>query len=188
MGGEGARSPRSASPNSESHPTPTTTPEPGTLTIAPTLSHEGPAHDDPLVGLPHDGNARAITLGGDVPGNAGLFGTATDVAAFGEALRTGRLFGAPATVRSLTSQIPPEVGGHTLMFYAQPNPLNPIGDLLSPRAVGHSGFTGTALVIDPEYDLTVAVITNCVLLPGAKPKWLRVRRRLMNAIAGTLRR
>lgn len=154
--------------------------------IAPTVSQEGPGKGEPLVGVVHDGNARGIEAGsGSVSGNAGLFGTAADVAAFGEAVRTGRLFGAPATARCLESQIRPEVGGHTLLFFAQPNGLTPVGDLISDRAVGHSGFTGTSLVIDPATNLTVAVLTNSVYTDG-KGKWLPLRRRFMNALSAAL--
>ena len=150
--------------------------------IAPTVSEEGPNHDAVLTGMVHDGNARGI---GGVSGNAGLFGTAEDVATFGEAVRVGRYFSAPTRARILTTQTDPAVGSHSLLFFARGNPLCPVGDLLSPRAVGHSGFTGTALVIDPEYDLTVAVLTNAVF-HGGKSRWLRLRRHFMNSLAASL--
>nr|CAA9232977.1 Beta-lactamase class C-like and penicillin binding proteins (PBPs) superfamily [uncultured Armatimonadetes bacterium] len=161
--------------------------------IAPTRSDEtvGEGEDagKHIVGLVHDGNARGV---GGVSGNAGLFGTAREVAAFGDAVRQGgacsqRLFGAPTTARVLASQIKPEVGAHTLLFFAQGNGLCPSGDLLSPRAVGHSGFTGTLLTLDPEYDLTVAVLTNRVFSdPTDGSKWLGVRRKFLNALAAAL--
>jgi CubicO group peptidase (beta-lactamase class C family) len=154
--------------------------------VAPTISREGPDKDTPLTGVVHDGNARGIEKqDGDVSGNAGLFGTAADVAAFGEAIRTGRLFGPPTTARVLSSQISPAVGGHSLLFFAQPNGLCPAGDLFSDRAVGHSGYTGTVLLIDPTYDLTVAVLTNSVYGEG-KASWLILRRRFLNALAASL--
>jgi CubicO group peptidase (beta-lactamase class C family) len=151
--------------------------------IAPTRSGEGPGHDDPLVGVVHDGNARSL---GGISGNAGLFGTASDVARFGEGVRDGAFFGAPTRARALASEIAPSLGAHTLLFFGGGNPLCPTGDLLSRRAVGHSGFTGTVLVIDPEYDLTVAVLTNAVYGAG-KTHWLGLRRRFLNALASSLR-
>ena len=160
--------------------------------IAPTRSAEKAAEGEDkeaaLVGVVHDGNARGI---GGVSGNAGLFGTARDVATFGEAMRQGgacgqRLLGAPTLARVLASQVKPEIGAHTLMFFAQGNGLCPAGDLLSPRAVGHSGFTGTVLTLDPEYDLTVAVLTNRVLTDPDGAKWLPLRRRFLNALAAAL--
>jgi serine-type D-Ala-D-Ala carboxypeptidase len=150
--------------------------------IAPTVPQEGPNKGERLVGTVHDGNARGI---GGVSGNAGLFGTAKDVATFGEALRAGRLFGAPTRARIFENQVDPAVGAHTFLFFAQGNGFCPAGDLLSPRAVGHSGFTGTVLTIDPAHDLTVAVLTNSVFGDG-KPGWLNLRRRFLNALASAL--
>jgi CubicO group peptidase (beta-lactamase class C family) len=153
--------------------------------IAPTISREGPGKDIALFGTVHDGNARAI---GGVSGNAGLFGNAVDVARFGESLRVGGehgLFGTPTLHRIFNSQIKPEVGFHTLMFFAQGNGYCPAGDLLSPQAVGHSGYTGTLLTIDPTYNLTVALLTNSVFIDG-KANFLTYRRRFLNALAATI--
>lgn len=161
--------------------------------VAPTVAAEGPEGTPgtptelPLCGIVHDGNARGI---GGVSGNAGLFGTAREVASFGNALLhpegDARLFGAPTLARIFANQVRPGVGGHSLMFFAEGNGLNPSGDLLSDRAVGHSGFTGTVLTIDPEFDLAVAVLTNSVFSSGGKTKWLPLRRRFLNALAAAL--
>jgi serine-type D-Ala-D-Ala carboxypeptidase len=158
---------------------------------APTMSNEGPdatlASLVTLQGVVHDGNARGISCeNSGVSGNAGLFGNAYDVARFGESLRNpGKLFGTPTLRRVFENQLRPEVGGHTLLFFANPNGLNPTGDILSSRAVGHSGFTGTVLTIDPTFDLTVCVLTNAVYGDG-KDEWLRTRRKFMNALAAAV--
>jgi CubicO group peptidase (beta-lactamase class C family) len=125
-----------------------------------------------------------------------LFGTAFDVARFGDAVRQSatpgsgtRLFGTPTAARALVPQTGPEVAGgpHTLLFFARNNPLCPAGDLLSPQAVGHSGFTGTLLSLDPAYDLTVALLTNRVFAdPENGAAWLLARRRFLNALAAAL--
>lgn len=168
---------------------PTTSGEgPGLATVAAAASPDAGAPAVELCGVVHDGNARGI---GGVSGNAGLFGTAFEVARFGESLLRPerlphRLFGAPTLARALSSQVKPEVGGHTFLFFANPNGLNPTGDLLSPRAVGHSGFTGTVLLVDPEYDLAVGLLANAVHAKGAKGKWLPLRRRFLNALAASL--
>lgn len=167
--------------------------------VAPTRSKEKiDAGDDPetaLIGVVHDGNARAIEHGGDVSGNAGLFGTARDVAAFGEALRRSaqgattcgeQLFGAPTLARCLENQIKPSVGAHTLLFFAQGNGYCPAGDLLSPRTVGHSGYAGTLLTLDPAHDLTVVLLTNRVFSDPDGAKWLSTRRKFLNALAAAL--
>jgi serine-type D-Ala-D-Ala carboxypeptidase len=169
--------------------------------IAPTKSKEKAQPDDApdraLVGVVHDGNARAI---GGVAGNAGLFATAHDVATFGQSLLSGlaasaascsrddvpRLFGAPATARIFDNQVKSDIGAHTFLFFAQGNPLCPAGDLFSPRAVGHSGYTGNMLLIDPAYDLVVALLSNRVYTDPDGGKWLGVRRRFTNALAASI--
>lgn len=35
-----------------------------------------------------------------------------------------------------------------------------MGDLISERAFGHSGFTGTQVIFDPTYNLQIIVLTN----------------------------
>jgi serine-type D-Ala-D-Ala carboxypeptidase len=153
--------------------------------IAPTVPKEGPNAGETLIGTVHDGNARGI---GGVSGNAGLFGTVADVARFGELLRCrseATLFGAPTLTRILTNQIDPAVGAHTLFFFAQGNGFCPAGDLLSPRAVGHSGYTGTLLTLDPAHDLTVALLSNAVYGDG-KVNFLAYRRKFLNALASAL--
>ncbi|MDX1933353.1 MAG: serine hydrolase domain-containing protein [Capsulimonadales bacterium] len=153
--------------------------------IAPTISREGPNKDTVLTGIVHDGNARAI---GGISGNAGLFGSALDVARFGEMLRVGGkngLFGAPTRDRILNNQVDPAVGFHTCLFFAQGNGFCPAGDLLSPQTVGHSGYTGTLLTIDPTYQLTVSLVTNSVYGDG-KASFLTCRRRFLNAVAAAL--
>ncbi|MFM7320378.1 MAG: serine hydrolase domain-containing protein [Armatimonadota bacterium] len=159
--------------------------------VAPTVSREGTEAELPVVlrGVVHDGNARAIeSAGASVSGNAGLFGAVDDVAAFGSAVcgwgkRRRQLWSDP--VRHAFLDPCSEPAGHTLGLFCAPNPLVPSGDLFSPRAVGHSGYTGTALLIDPEHDVVVAVLANAVFGEG-KADWLVLRRRLMTAIAAAL--
>ena len=152
---------------------------------APTISQEGPRSGETLTGMVHDGNARAIMAEGrSVSGNAGLFGTAEAVARFGEAILHGGLFGAPTRQRWLTPQSTPP--GHTLALFCKPNGLTPTGELLSDEAVGHSGFTGTALVLDPESGCVISLLTNAVYLDNSKTEFLPLRRRFFNAIAGAL--
>lgn len=161
--------------------------------IAPTQSEEGVENALPvtLCGTVHDGNARGIEAGGDVSGNAGLFGTVRDVARFGNALLhpgETRLFSSASLSRVWENQIA-GVGGQSLLLYTQGNGYLPAGDLLSAQAVGHSGYTGTILTIDPAHDLTVAVLTNSVypVAGGAgRPGWLTLRRRFLNALAASL--
>jgi CubicO group peptidase (beta-lactamase class C family) len=157
--------------------------------IAPTRSLEvlrdGETTETAHVGVVNDGNARSI---GGVSGNAGLFGTVSDVARFGQAMLSGvpRLFATPTRARIFQNQVRPEIGAHTLLFFSQPHSWCPAGDLLSPRVVGHSGYTGNALAIDPEHELVIAVLTNRVYWDRDGSKWLTVRRKFFNAMAGAI--
>jgi CubicO group peptidase (beta-lactamase class C family) len=62
----------------------------------------------------------------------------------------------------------------------------PRGDLLSLSAFGHTGFTGTMLVCDPEYGLVVVLLTNRVLLSQDNTGIKGVRRRVLNAVASAV--
>jgi uncharacterized protein YbbC (DUF1343 family) len=131
--------------------------------IAPTeVADERPI---PLIhGEVHD--PRAWLLGG-VAGNAGVFSTADDVARFARMLLGGgELDGvrvlSRASVQELTrpEQVPGAVrtpGWDVSSSYSKAR-----GRLLSPRAFGHGGYTGTSLWIDPELDLFVGFLSNRV--------------------------
>ncbi len=154
--------------------------------VAPTRSLEGPEGQIvELIGIVHDGNARGIAAvgNGDVSGNAGCFGTARDVAAFGRAILSGDWLGAPLSKRWLSDQSLP--GGHSLALFAGSNPLVPKGEIFGDRVVGHSGYTGTALLLVPEADAVIALCSNAVF--ADKEGFLVHRRRIMNVIAGNLK-
>lgn len=153
--------------------------------VAPTISQEGPEGNPvELMGVVHDGNARGIASGNDgaVSGNAGCFGTARDVAAFGQAVLSGEWLGMPLSKRWLESQSQP--AGHSLAFFAGSNPLVPKGEIFGDDAVGHSGYTGTALLLVPSSETVIALCTNAVY--ADKDAFLLHRRRIMNVIAGQL--
>lgn len=110
------------------------------------------------VGEVNDGNTFYALDG--VSSHAGLFSTAPDLLAFARMYlgQTDRSVLSRATravaVRSHTSGLARSRGlGWDIAAPAH-------GDLLSPRAFGHTGFTGTSLVIDPERDLIVILLTN----------------------------
>ena len=112
------------------------------------------------------------SLGG-IGGNAGLFGTARDLLMFAEMLRrsgrhpeTRAQVLAEESVEAMTTDhlrpgfrgmvgygqgIGPRIADRTFM-----------GTRVGDRAFGHTGFTGTSLVVDPERDLVVIVLANAV--------------------------
>ncbi len=114
----------------------------------------------PLVGVVHDANAFRLD---GVAGHAGLFSTAADLAVFSEMmLRSGEVDG----VRILSDSIvdifragQPGAGERAL-GWDTPADVSSAGRFASSRAFGHTGYTGTSLWIDPEYDLTLILLTN----------------------------
>lgn len=141
------------------------------------------------VGIVHDENANAA---GGVSGHAGLFGTAPDLCILAAALAGNgsvlrhRLFGRPTLELVRNSQIPPEVGGHSIGWFTPPNTMLPRGDLFSGQVFGHTGFTGTMVVIVPSYELAVVLLTNRVMNPADGTEIAKVRRRVMNAVASAV--
>src|SRR5439155_1122789 len=57
---------------------------------------------------------------------------------------------------------------------------------LSPRAFGHTGFTGTSLWMDPQKDLFIILLTNRVHPTRANTAILRVRPRVADLVVGAL--
>jgi CubicO group peptidase (beta-lactamase class C family) len=59
---------------------------------------------------------------------------------------------------------------------------------MSPRAFGHTGFTGTSLWIDPERDLYAVLLTNRVHPTPANDAIKAVRRGFHDAVLHELGR
>ncbi len=116
-----------------------------------------------LIGEVHDENCYAM---GGVSGHAGLFGTIQDVAALAEAwldsfLGNGSFF-TPGLVRQFwqKSEVPDSTRA---LGFDTPSPhASQAGSRFGPRTVGHLGFTGTSLWIDPDRELIVVLLTNRV--------------------------
>ena len=110
-------------------------------------------------GTVHDENAYAM---GGAAGHAGLFGTATDVAALARVFRDGAAIGDGLAALARTEQVTAENvrRGLGLALRAPRGPMT--GDRWSLDSYGHTGFTGTSLWIDPRADLTVVLLTNRV--------------------------
>ena len=137
-------------------------------------------------GTVHDPRARDF---GGVAGHAGLFGTASDVLTFAEAIRTGGtpILSCASVARMTVSQIPPQIGGQSYGWFCAGNDYLPSGDLFSDQSFGHSGFTGTAILIDPLYDVSVVLLTNRVINQSEDgSRFLRLRRQWLNAVAASI--
>jgi serine-type D-Ala-D-Ala carboxypeptidase len=116
-----------------------------------------------LIGEVHDDNTYAM---GGVSGQAGLFGTVEDVAALVDAWLTS--WGAAGGIfdRGLVRQFWEKSslpGSTRALGFDTPSPgASQAGSRLGTRTVGHLGFTGTSLWIDPDRALTVVLLTNRV--------------------------
>ncbi len=145
-----------------------------------------------IVGQVHDENAHGM---GGVAGHAGIFASAVDLVRFALALQypgvashfsIQPILGAAAKRVSQHSLIDAAVGSHGVGWFLSPNPYLPPAELLSSRSFGHTGFTGTMFVVDPELDCTMILLTNRVYSPGDGGGVLRIRRLFINAALGSI--
>jgi CubicO group peptidase (beta-lactamase class C family) len=132
--------------------------------IAPT-EHDKLFRRSLLIGNVHDQGAAML---GGVAGHAGLFSNANDLAKLCQMLLQegyygGNQFYKPQTVRLFTQRTfdnsrrglgwdkptPGEWGGPTSLY-------------ASPRTFGHTGFTGTCIWVDPEFNLVYIFLSNRV--------------------------
>ena len=142
-----------------------------------------------LLGVVHD--PLACTMMAGLSGNAGLFSSAEDVATYCAAiLNGGELNGkrilSPLAVKCMTT-VPRslEQFGHTPGWGNSTPYSSNLGDLLSSQAFGHTGYTGTSIVMDPVNDVAIILLTNCVH-PVDKGNVVRLRSLVANAVAGSI--
>lgn len=150
--------------------------------------HIAPTEDDPgwrgrrCWGDVHDENASGV---GGVAGHAGVFGTARDVAALGQAWldRDARLGINPDLMASAVCEQAETAGMRRgLGWLLKSHSDSPAGDLVHSDAYGHTGFTGTSLWVDPSRQLVIAVLTNRVYPGREKPGIHAFRRAIHDAI------
>ena len=139
-----------------------------------------------LRGEVHDENGWAL---GGVAGHTGLFGTAPAVGrfarAFLETLAGAARLANPATLARFLqhSTVPASsraLGWDTMLVTSS------CGHHLSPDAIGHTGFTGTSLWIDPRRDLYVVLLTNRVHPTPNNNAILEVRPAVHDAVIDAL--
>ncbi|TPV58583.1 penicillin binding protein PBP4B [Aestuariibacter sp. GS-14] len=117
-----------------------------------------------LQGEVHDEKAFHAMLG--VSGHAGLFSTADDLAVMAQLLLNGGGYGTVQLFENsvLNAFIKPDnrFWSYGLGWRRAANGVNRwhFGPYASEQAFGHTGWTGTATVIDPALDLAVILLTN----------------------------
>ena len=142
--------------------------------VVPSLMLDG----HPAIGTPSDPNAAFL---GGVAGHAGLFATGMDLARFAQmwlsdGFVSGRPFLSPATVRV----IPDPLGGRRrapARLGCPDSAAHPsaFGRLADTAVVGHTGWSGTLLWVDPARDLFVVFLTNRSLEPRRRQSIVEMR-------------
>ena len=142
-----------------------------------------------LCGQVHDPLARI--LNGGISGNAGVFSCAEDIAILCAALQNGgewngRRILSPQGVKTMrtvprsTAALGRSLGWDVFTAYASNS-----GDFFSPNTYGHTGYTGTSIVIDPDNDTSVILLINAVH-PEDGHSVVRLRSLVANVIASSL--
>ena len=117
-----------------------------------------------IAGTVHD--ERAAMMGG-VSGHAGLFSSALDLAKLGQMLLQEGKYGGyqyykPETVRTFATKM---YKGRRAIGWDRPVQSewnSPTSLTASPLTYGHTGFTGTCMWIDPEFNLVYIFLSNRV--------------------------
>jgi CubicO group peptidase (beta-lactamase class C family) len=145
-----------------------------------------------LCGVVHDENARALA---GVAGHAGLFSTARDVSRFAHSLVAAWHGVRSSTVPRILPQArvqqlwtPSGVPGSTwCLGWDRPAPANSSAGTRWPRdGVGHLGFTGCSLWIDPARARWVVLLSNRVHPTRANEQIKRFRPAIHDAIVAAL--
>lgn len=142
-------------------------------------------------GIVHDENAASLH---GISGNAGIFAPAADLVCFGRAFVPGRGHTngaglAPAVVTAmLTPQLPAGLNDYQSGLGFRIDDASFMGALSgSGRAYGHTGFTGTSLVIDAARHVVVALCTNRVHPTREWSQLTEFRQQVHNLVAAHYR-
>ncbi len=139
-----------------------------------------------LQGVVHDENARYL---GGVSGNAGVFSTMDDLALYMQMLCAkgklpdGSRYLSPASVRAMmTNRTEGMAQARGLSLYLPRYDNGYIGDLFPKETIGHTGFTGTSVTLDPTSGLFIVLLTNRVCPSRDNASIHRLRRCIHNAV------
>lgn len=131
---------------------------------------------------------NASVLGG-VAGQAGVFSSAKDVAAFAHCMLNG---GAPIvkseTVALFTRREDSPAGTSRALGWDTPSAPSQSGKYFSAGSFGHLGYTGTSLWIDPARQLSVTLLTNRTWPDCSNQAIKQVRPQFHDAVIGAMER
>jgi len=140
-----------------------------------------------LIGYVHD---QGAAMHGGIAGHAGLFSDANDLAKLGQMwLNKGHYGGVqvfkPETINFFTQkQFETSRRG---LGWDKPTPSDPAGPTslyASPQTFGHTGFTGTCIWVDPQFNLVYVFLSNRVYPDMTNNKLLNanIRPRIQDVI------
>ena len=132
-------------------------------------------------GIVHDENARFLR---GVSANAGVFSDIHDMIRFAQMLaRGGDGYLSPATLRrAIACHAEDGEVRRGLGFHLAGTPENFMGDLVPPSAFGHTGFTGTSLLVEPETGFFAVLLANRVHPTRENTRLFRFRRKMHNVL------
>jgi CubicO group peptidase (beta-lactamase class C family) len=169
--------------------TPFGMPSSGYLPAGPTKHRIAPTEQDTawrkrmLVGEVHDENSWRLD---GVSGHAGLFSDAVDLLRFGEVfLQTWKVDSTTMEFARRQEVVP---GSSRALGWDTPSPNGTAGHYLSITSVGHTGFTGPSIWMDPTRDLVIVVLGNRVHPTRANALWgnLSVRGTIADRVVRSL--
>lgn len=131
---------------------------------------------------------NCAVLGG-FAGHAGLFSSVPDLIAFARAIldakNSGSLFRSESVSLFNTKRVSP-AGTTRALGWDTPSEPSSSGHFFGPRSVGHLGFTGTSMWIDPDRRLAVVLLTNRTWPDRSSQAIKQVRPAFHDAIVNTL--
>lgn len=116
-----------------------------------------PWRGDLIQGQVEDENAWAM---GGYGGHAGAFGRLDDLIKLGVGLMEGRVLQVETLQAIWSSEPPVKTRGRTLGWDLPSGERPAIGTQFSKRSVGHLGYTGTSLWIDPDAGFLSVILSN----------------------------
>ena len=139
-----------------------------------------------LQGVVHDPRARVL---GGVAGHAGLFSTAPDLARLCQMLvdggvLDGRRYLRAETIRTMWTRSEEGNGTRALGWDVMSGYAAGMAPFFPEGSVGHTGFTGTSVWIDPKSRAYLIILTNRVHPAGGGAAYIREFRTRITAAAG----
>lgn len=133
-----------------------------------------------IPGIVHDENARFLN---GISGNAGVFSSLADMGKFCAMLSKK---GAPLLTKRMmeiasVNYTPGLSENRGLGFQLSGPTPTFFGDLFGNKGIGHTGFTGTSIAVDPDTGFWVVLLTNRVYPSRSEARLMRLRHQIHNA-------